>query len=87
MRFCWLSPPTSATTSMMLALMSNRSLRGGDLLTKVLIRLMTTLARLPSLTMRSTDRRAASRFGGSAVSQREAAFPLLTTLASGGLTS
>ena len=73
--------------SRIVSLMFTRSFRGGEFLTRARIRLITSPARVPSLIMRSTARRAASRFGVSPVSQRKQAFPLLTNPVSGWLTS
>lgn len=74
-------------TSVIVSLMLSQSRRGGDFLTSARIRLMTSPARLASLIMRSTDRRAVSRLGVSPASQRKQAFPLLTNPVSGWLTS
>ena len=65
--------------------MFNQALSAGALLASARMRLMTSPARLPSLMMRSTDRRAASTLGGSLASQRRHALPLLTTPVSGWL--
>ena len=51
------------------------------------IRAITSPARFPSRTMRRTASRASSRLGASPASQRRQALPLLTTPASGWLTS
>src|SRR5882762_3840758 len=76
-----------ATTSTMASLMSNRSVRAGTFLIRARIRSTTSLARMPSFTIRATACRVSSRFGGRASSQRNAAWALVTVAAIGWLTS
>lgn len=67
--------------------MLNRCIGAPDLFSSALMRLMISLARLPSLTMRSRASRASVMFGGWPASQRRPALALVTTAASGWLIS
>ena len=58
---CSSSLRVSSMTSRIASLMSNRSCRGGAFLMRARIRPMTSLARLPSLTIRSSACRTSSR--------------------------
>src|SRR5271165_5074311 len=67
----------SLITSRIAALMSTRSSLGGAFLMRLRIPPTTAPARPPSLTMRPSAFRTSSRFGGSAPTQRNAAWALL----------
>ena len=75
--------PVSAITSRIVSLMSSWSFRAGAFLTSARIRLMTSPARLPALTIRSSACRTSSGSGGCILSQRKAACALVTTAAIG----
>ncbi len=76
-------PRVRATTSRIVSLMSNRVFRGGTFLTRARIRLITSPARLASLTIWRRASRPSSKLGGWAASQRNAAPALVATAAIG----
>src|SRR6266542_2163849 len=80
MRFVCISLRAKAMTSRIVSLILSQSCRGGDFLTRARIRSITSLARPPSRTMRSTAARASSRSGDWRASQRTQALALVRNL-------
>ena len=87
MRFCSISLRHRMTISSMASFMFSEVIWGGAFLTSARTRWITSLARLASRIMRFADSVAFSTLGGSLASQRKHAWALLTTPASGWLTS
>src|SRR3954464_5351266 len=78
MPFLTTSPRVNAMTSRTASLIARPSFSGGAFLLRARRRLITSLARLPALTIRSMASRASPRSGGSLLRLRTAAWAFVT---------